>query len=1374
MAGRRVNADCALFQRTLKNHLRNVMTNVQNLRRKLQRSRSRSASHDIATHSIRPAPTLADAGLRVCMLTIATIVFTAVAAPAQDDEFLYSRTPIGTTPSGAAGGVVDVNRQGIGIQFRGGHVAGNTVGRTESVSNVGLSPYLNIGDGMIFGDSRLTFSNDGGVAYSFGTGYRHYIAAFDAVLGGNAYYDQDQISGATFKQYGFGAELLAHDWEARGNVYNLFGTTSEMTGTRVAPGSALFVGNNLEFSRIDTFAEAIDGFDAEIGHLLPGDFAERVDLRLFGGGYYYEGEGLSGFGGFSTRLQADIGDWLELGLKLTDDDVFHTNVAFSATVHFGGFRSQEHTSRSGMQRMAEPVRRNLNIAAAISDVVVAGQVANALDGTPLTVVHVNSNDTVGPFVGTVEDPLQSLSAGLGVPGADIVFAHAGSTFGSVPDNLVVLSDDQNLFGEGLITEANGGRNVINVVALENLPAFVLPDSPTFLANPSLVRPTISNSTGPAVTLGNRSILGGFILDASAGHGVLADTVSDVAVRDTLISNATGTGILLQNTLNSVTITNTAIEGAAGPAFHVDGGNPDIGFVTTSTGVDPSFGRIINSSNAAVLIENTTGGTINMTGSTIDDTGGAGILIQNSAGNTTLDNALIVDSTSTGISVLNSSGINFFRDTLRDATAITNATNASVFIDGLQATGRVNFENLDIVSPQGGGIDIDNLEGVFSFARDLTIGQAAAGSTAPFISVSNSLPTGIVNFSGDVTIFATPTAPATFSGGRGIELVSNAEGSSFTASGQTNITSVGAEGIAIVDDSSDVIFGTATSGGATVVESLLQGLSIQNTDGVLGFRTNTNILKTTNPGVPLVDIQDSQAAIQFDLLQVNTTTADTGVNIANNIAGANGPGTVTVDTLGILATGGGVGLFGNNNTLIRTNSGTIDVTDEAAVEIINSGIDIDLETVTSINSPRFGIHLMDTNKDLNNHTIVAKTFTVRGDSTTTTASPGGQILAATAEGALLENAGQVSLRGMEFRDNDIGVRVVNTLDVGGTLNVLDDQFLQLFGVNMFDSDTLGVTTTNLTELDIRDSLFDNNGAVQNPAGPDNETILLVYTERPNDDTTTRYSQFDNPYTVNIERTQFTDNTDDIIRIENTVTAIGAHIGVNVEGNLFTVNDNAEFFPASDPNEYAFGITWNGPALVNLEDNDFELVLANPATATGFQIAMFTDMNSSTDLLQEVIVGNRIMNSDHAGAIGIRTFTAGPSEQVIDSNDMIFGGLDSNGMEFNLGSDAVMDIVNNRMRFLADSGRGIFVDRLIEPASFQISNNLIQLSDIVNAFGSPNTTLEEGIFFRSASGAYSIFGPQNNVIELITFGNIQRVVQFNGNVSGQILVNGALVP
>ena len=52
------------------------------------------------------------------------------------------------------------------------------------------------------------------LAWSFGGRYRHYIADWDVVIGGNSYYDQDDITGADLKQWGAGAELLAHRWEA--------------------------------------------------------------------------------------------------------------------------------------------------------------------------------------------------------------------------------------------------------------------------------------------------------------------------------------------------------------------------------------------------------------------------------------------------------------------------------------------------------------------------------------------------------------------------------------------------------------------------------------------------------------------------------------------------------------------------------------------------------------------------------------------------------------------------------------------------------------------------------------------------------------------------------------------------------------------------------------------------------------------------------------------------------------------------------------------------------------------------------------------------------------------------------------------------------
>lgn len=1336
------------------------MTNADHLRHDRSLNASFDAVSPNATHVTAPRRTQR---LLTSAASMLAIVLSCSALKAQDD-FSYGRQPIGSTPSGSASGtVVESNRQGAGFSLRGGHVAGGTVGRNDSASIIGLSPYVNIGDGLLFGDSRLTYTNDGGLAWSFGGGYRQYVTAWDAVIGGYGYFDRDQITGANFEQFSFGAEILTQNWEARGNYYVPFGNTSSQTGTRIDPNSASFSGNQVIFNRINTFAEALEGFDAEIGWLLPGKFSERFDVRAFAGGYHYEGEGLDGFAGFSTRLQADIANWLELGLKLTDDETFNTNVSFNAIVHLGEFHSQDHTKRSAIQRLAEPVRRNLNIVSAVSDVVVGGEVGLGTGGDPLNIVHVNSSAGPGG-TGTVENPFASLINGLAVP-SDAVFVHAGSVFDATAVSLV---DNQSLFGEGLIPEASGDRFVINEIELLGGEDLILPTSPTFAADMTLTRPELNNIVGDAVTLSDNSRFGGFVIDnvLGGGNGVVANTQSNIVIRDTLISNVAGDGILLTNSLGSADVINTRITNTGGAAFHVNGGNAAIGFGSTSVGIDPAFGAIDNFAGEAVLIENTTGGSVNMTNATIDDTGAGGIVIRDSAGDAVIDNANIVDAIGNGISVTNSSGQYVFRDTIRDATVVQNAAGAAVFIDGLGVTGRVSFENLDIVTPQGGGIDINNLAGQFNFTQDLNIGAAAAGSVAPFISVDNSLDGATVTFSGDINI----QGGATAAGGTGIELLNNQQGSSFLASGLTTITSIGGPGVSISNDASAITFGQETSGGLTVQESLGSGITINNASGTVSFLNATNVVQNTNTGSPLVDIQNSSAFMSFDSLQVLANTTDVGVNLIDNVRLPDGQGLVEFDTLGIV-TNGGTGLFANNNTLIRSQTGTITSTGSAAVDIEESGIDITLEQVNSTASPTFGIRLVETNKDLTNHPVLGKTFSVEGDvAVNPTPLSGGLILSAVNDGVRLENAGQTTLQAIELRDNQNGIVVLNS----GIVEE-DDQFLRLFDSSVFESDIRGIDSTNLTELDVRDSLFGDNGNLAPAAGDDatRNTILATYTEVPNDPDTEEFLDYETPYFINLQRNQITDNSDDAITILNTATAVGAHLGLNADNNQFFLNDTNDF-DAADLDERAFEITWNGPARILLEANQFTL---SGQTDGESQTAIFLDLESSTDLLELEVIGNLIGNTVQPGAFGLDMETAGPSTSLIQGNEFVFQGLESQGMRFTLGSDTQLNLVSNSIAFLNEGGLGIEVVRLTQPAVFQISNNLIQLSDTLTAgvFPIPNDPpLEEGIVFRSASGAYTLFGSQNNIIELITPGDIDTVAFFAGNVNGSIIVNGVAGP
>lgn len=1326
--------------------------------------------------------------LRAATLVVCISVLpTPFQGAAQAQDFSFGRSPVGTVPSGSASGtVVDSNRQGLGLSIRGGHSAGGTVGRNQSASILGVSPYLNIGDGLLFSDSRFTYANDGGLAWSFGGGYRQYITAWDTVVGGYGYFDRDQISGAHFKQWSVGAELISQRWEARANFYQPFGETSEQTASRVDTTSVTFVDQNIQFTPINTFAEALEGYDAEFGFLFPGKFSERVDLRGFGGGYSYEGVGQSRFAGFSARLQADIGEWLELGLKLTDDEVFHTNVTFNAIVHFGSFESQDHTKRSAIQRMAEPVRRNLNIASNISDIRGAAQIALKADGTPFVIAHVDSSAPAGG-TGAVNSPFNQLQIGLSAP-ADIVFTHAGSTFAAAPDNSVALADNQSLFGEGLIGFPSGVRKVTNPITLPEIGELILPDSPTFASNLAtlgldstqavLQRPTLSNTVGDAVTMGNNSSFGGFVVDGNTGttsNGIVINAVDGAFVRDVLVQNVGGAGVLVQDTAanTSTTIVDTIVDSAVGAGFQVNRGAGNIGFNSTSTSLDPAFGAIFNSNGPAVLIEDRTGGNINMFGSTIDDIGGEGIVIRGNdpllptLGNITIDNANIDSSTSTGIAISNADGNITFRNTIRPATTITSPTGVAVDITNLGPNGDVTFEDLNIVTPLAGGINIDGLAGNFTFAQDLVIGVPGAGAAvAPAIRVANSLPTGDVRFGQNVTVNGT--------NGRGVEIDSNQALSSFRVDGLLTVTGATAEALAITNNDGVV----SLTGGTQIAERNDIGILIQNSTGAIAFQDTTSVLNnaTIQSTATGVVIDSSESNIIFENLNVTNALNGGGVSLTNNLAGATSDAVIDFQDLEIDSIFG-VGLFGSNNTEIRIRQGMIDTQLAAAVDIADSGININLNEVSSANSPDYGISLVNTNFDLR------KTFSVVGDLNLQPQGTGGLITQAAFAGANLRNAGQVTLDGMEFQDNNIGIFVRNS-----GLAVDDDQFLAMQFTSVTESNIRGIDSENLISFSVEDSFFTDNGDAAagfdgdgNPVGLGaRETIRLNYTERLNDEETTRFEEFDNPYLVSILRSEFTDDSDDVISIDHDVTLTDAHLGVDISQNsgqngFFILNDTNDFDPL-DVNENAIEISWDGPSLINITNNAFLLNGTNAAESMG---GIFIDMDSGTDLMDLSIVANSINNaSSQPNAIGFDLITAGPSNSVISTNDFQLAGDESQGFRFNLGIDTIMSITNNQLLFGGQGGFGIEVERLRSPATFEISGNTIGLTDIVLAGNlvPDDPPLEQGIFFRSATGPYTIFGTQNNVIGLLpgSLGDVDLFAVFNGTVNGQIIVNGAAGP
>lgn len=1321
---------------------------------------------------------------------IVALAASSQSALSQDDAFTFGRAP-----TGGASEVRDYNRDGFGFQFRGGHTAGHTVGRSQSISHINLTPYFNVDDGLFFGDTRLARANQGELGWNFGGGYRHYISAWDVVIGGNGYFDRDQYSGTQLQQWGVGAELLAHAWEARANVYETFGNTSSLVGQRADANSVAFVDDNITFTRVDTFAEGLRGLDYEAGLLLPGTLSERFDLRAFGGGYYYEGANVPGFTGLSTRLQADIGQWLEVGLKVADDKLFGTTVAFNATVHIGGFSSEEHTKRSAIQRFRDPVRRNWNVAATRSEISAPGQLATS-GGVPLTIAHVNSNAAGPLFNGTVNNPFSQLTQGLGA-GTDIVFVHAGSNFNAAPQNVVNLLPNQQVVGEGFIQQGRSTNSSILVDLLSSTTRIPLPASPTFAANPTFLRPTISNTAGNTVTLAQGSQFSGFIIDSPTGVGIFGNGVGNLTINDVQVNNAGISGISLLNTIDTTTITNTTLVSSAtatGPLFQINGGNGTVIFGSTDT--DATTGRnnvfglasITNTSaQSAVQIENMTGGRIDMTNSLITSTGGGGVLIQNNTGgNATIDNVSITNSPGNGIAILDSAGVYSFRKTSNQLAQITidNATQQSILISNL--SGQVNFTDPLLISSRNAeGIEIRQSSGTATFSDLVTINNlGGAIGVQSAVSVHDQLAGGTVQFRNNLVVSATGGGRG--STGSGISLANNAAGSVFIMDGTTSIDATDLASISVQSNAGTVLF----NGSTRITRRLQEGIVVANSSGPVAFGNELADITTI--------LNDNAVASLFTAMSLtgnsgNISTQNLSIVNAQTGIGNGGAGLNIVNNTGAISFGAtdiesfdGVGIFGLNNTSIRIGDGNIITDNAAAVDIEETGVNILLESVTSTNSPNYGIRLVETNKanfrTFNVDPLILNA--VPGDGGTIINAKGDGIDNNDSAGVFLSNAGQVRLRAMQIENNEFGIRIRNTETTPGLANNIKQTFT-LVESTVIDSDIRGLDSQNLMGLDIQNSTFDNNG---DDAAVGRQTILLDYTVRLDPDTITRYDQALDPFVVLIQDTDFISNTNDVIYITQTdPNAIGAAIRTDFFRNTFTVSDTSDptttdALDARPLFDDAFIFDWNGPVRAHIDGNQFDMIAAAQAQAISYRTRSLTDQ-------VELSIQNNIINvnnvTQNVGAVDIRI--DGPAlmdsfEYRTANNQLLIGdggnlgtiaGGRPTGLRYTLAPSTGLALVGNDIISQGDGGTGIQIVRCAANSSFLINGNRIGLAD----FG---TAPERGIIFSQVTGVVNLFGTVDNLVviqqNLLPGNGVVEQAFFmpGGAANGQIIVNGALVP
>ncbi len=185
----------------------------------------------------------------------------------------------------------------------------------------------------VFANLRGTFDDSDQELFSVGLGIRHLLEEQGVVIGANVFYDRiDSAAGNTFDQLGLGVEVLSKWIDARANYYipesgsQQVGSFSRSATSRKV--SQQFTNGNLfqrtvtdrtTTSRFNTMEQALEGWNAEVGVLVP-YVDQYFELRIFAGGYSYDNPAGGETAGFKARAEARVTEGITFDVEYWEDE----------------------------------------------------------------------------------------------------------------------------------------------------------------------------------------------------------------------------------------------------------------------------------------------------------------------------------------------------------------------------------------------------------------------------------------------------------------------------------------------------------------------------------------------------------------------------------------------------------------------------------------------------------------------------------------------------------------------------------------------------------------------------------------------------------------------------------------------------------------------------------------------------------------------------------------------------------------------------------------------------------------------------------------------------------------------------------------------
>jgi len=318
-------------------------------------------------------------------------------------------------------------------------------------------PILQNMDSLLFGNARGKFGSEGDLEGNFGLGFRTQVNG-DWILGANAFFDiLESENDNVFIQGGVGLEALTEDWDFRANGY-----FPESDAKSVAGGSGMVVITGSTIQLLGMEERALWGFDGEVGYRLPffGD-SEDFEIRVFGGGFYFDADGVQEIAGPRGRVEARIydldflseGSRLTIGGEVTHDDVRGTEGFGSAHIRIPlQFFGNGGSKLTGLdRRMVDRIVRDHDI---ITNVGYGDPEDVFVENGDVPVYTILFADGAGGGDGTYGDP-DTLSGARGSAGNDPAILVLDGASGGYTTSNIYLYDGQSLIGGGKTIRLTG-------------------------------------------------------------------------------------------------------------------------------------------------------------------------------------------------------------------------------------------------------------------------------------------------------------------------------------------------------------------------------------------------------------------------------------------------------------------------------------------------------------------------------------------------------------------------------------------------------------------------------------------------------------------------------------------------------------------------------------------------------------------------------------------------------------------------------------------------------------------------------------------------------------------------------------------------------